>query len=71
MANARREAYSVIGHQFYGPICDDEIKGPRIQYLLPSCVKNKIRRLFPDPEGRYTGYVADYPILHCMEELER
>ena len=68
MKEARCQAYTKIGQLLYGHSYDDK-KRQRVVCFLPSCTKNKVRREFPDPAGRYTGYEKDKQIVHCLDTV--
>ena len=52
------DAYRFLSYKFFNSLLDCHARGRYNQFMLPSCVTARIRALYPNEQGQYTGYKA-------------
>ena len=63
MKTARGEAYTEISNKLNSINLNPEQK-PRIQRLVPSCVRDLVRNALPDPDDEYVGCDMSSVLFH-------
>lgn len=52
------DAYRFLSYKFFNSLLDCHARGRYNRFMLPSCVTARIRALYPNEQGQYTGYKA-------------
>ena len=52
------DANRFLSYKFFNSLLDCHARGRYNRFMLPSCVTARIRALYPNEQGQYTGYKA-------------